>query len=178
MAVKKTELIQEEEEVTILPEEPTNAITIRDSDILNPEYDFDDKIGVATTVATNLKKVIQSQNLAINIQGNDYVTAEGWETLGAMLGCTPYVESVEEIQLGAKRHQFGYVATVSIRQGERIISRASAMAERNNNQKERPAVYSMAQTRALGKAYRMALSWIMKMAGYQPTPAEEMKKGE
>lgn len=25
MAVKKTELIQEEEEVTILPEEPTNA---------------------------------------------------------------------------------------------------------------------------------------------------------
>ena len=177
MAVKKTELIPEEE-LAILPEEPdtTEEITIRDSDILNPEYDFDDKIGVATTVATILKKVIQSQNLAINIQGNDYVIAEGWETLGTMLGCTPYVESVEEIQLGEKRHQFGYVATVSIRQGDRIISRASAMAERNNNQKERPAVFSMAQTRALGKAYRMALSWIMKMAGYQPTPAEEMKK--
>ena len=67
MAVKKTELIQEEE-VTILPEEPTNAITIRDSDILNPEYDFDDKIGVATTVATSLKKVIKSKNTALNFQ--------------------------------------------------------------------------------------------------------------
>ena len=33
---------------------------------------------------------------------------------------------------------------------------------------------SMAQTRALGKAYRMALGWIMKMAGYEATPAEEM----
>lgn len=176
MAVKKTELIQEEEQLPIPVEKDEEEIIIKDSDILNPEYDFDDKIRVATTVATSLKKVIASQDLAIKIQGNEYVTSEGWETLGTMLGCTPYVESVEEIQLGEKRHQFGYVATVSIRQGDRIISRASAMAERNNNQKERPAVYSMAQTRALGKAYRMALSWIMKMAGYQPTPAEEMKK--
>ena len=95
MAVKKTELIPTEEELQIIEEPNTEAITIRDSDILNPEYDFDDKIGVATTVATSLKKVIQSQNLTINIQGNDYVTAEGWETLGTMLGCTPYVESVE-----------------------------------------------------------------------------------
>lgn len=94
MAVKKTELIPTEEELQIIEEPNTEAITIRDSDILNPEYDFDDKIGVATTVATRLKKVIQSQNLTINIQGNDYVTAEGWETLGIMLGCTPYVESV------------------------------------------------------------------------------------
>ena len=34
----------------------------------------------------------------------------------------------------------------------------------------------MAQTRALGKAYRMALSWIVKMADYEPTPAEEMPR--
>ena len=50
------------------------------------------------------------------------------------------------------------------------------MAERNNMQKDRPSVYSMAQTRALGKAYRMALSWIVKMADYEPTPAEEMPR--
>lgn len=43
-------------------------------------------------------------------------------------------------------------------------------------QKDRPSVYSMAQTRALGKAYRMALSWIVKMADYEPTPAEEMPR--
>jgi hypothetical protein len=34
---------------------------------------------------------------------------------------------------------------------------------------------SMAQTRALGKAFRMALSWIMKMAGFEGTYAEDME---
>lgn len=36
------------------------------------------------------------------------------------------------------------------------------------------SIRSMAQTRATGKVYRLALSWIMKMAGFEPTPAEEM----
>jgi hypothetical protein len=38
------------------------------------------------------------------------------------------------------------------------------------------AIASMAQTRALGKAYRMGLSWIMKMAGFEGTFAEDMPK--
>ena len=173
MAIK-TELVEDEVELPITQEETSTSVVIKDSDILNPNYNFDDKITVATEVATSLKKVIETQKLAVNIQGNSYVTSEGWETLGTMLGCTSYVESVEEIQLGDKSYKYGYIATVSIRQGDRVISRASALAERNNSQKERHAVYSMAQTRALGKAYRMALSWIIKLAGYKQTPAEEM----
>ena len=86
-----------------------------------------------------------------------------------------FVEEVVEIT-PEKSPKFMYKATVSIRQGDTILSRASAMAERNNMQKDRPSVYSMAQTRALGKAYRMALSWIVKMADYEPTPAEEMPR--
>jgi hypothetical protein len=33
---------------------------------------------------------------------------------------------------------------------------------------------SMAQTRACAKAYRNALSWVVVLAGYKPTPAEEL----
>jgi hypothetical protein len=33
---------------------------------------------------------------------------------------------------------------------------------------------SMAQTRAQAKALRNVLAWVVVMAGYQPTPAEEM----
>jgi hypothetical protein len=33
----------------------------------------------------------------------------------------------------------------------------------------------MAQTRAIGKAYRNLIGWVMKMTGYESTPAEEMK---
>lgn len=163
----------------IVPEQKTEDITIRDADILNMNYSFDDKISVATKVASSLKNVIETQGLSVMIenkkgQQNEYVTAEGWEVLGTMLGCTPYVEEV--IELPKNGPKFMYQATVSIRQGDVILSKASAIAERNNRQKDRPSVYSMAQTRALGKAYRMALSWIIKMAGYEPTPAEEMPK--
>ena len=176
MAVKKKKTT--EESVTtdvVVVEQVDHKPMIRDADILNMDYSFDDKIEVATKVAASLKNVIQSQDLAVKIGQSEYVTAEGWEVLGTMLGCTPYVESVEEIPTDHK-HKFMYKATVSIRQGDTILSRASAMAERNDRQSDRPSVYSMAQTRALGKAYRMALSWIVKMAGYQPTPAEEMPR--
>ena len=156
-----------------------DEITMRDSDILNPDFSFDDKVNVAANVATSLKKVIDTQKLAVPIQSKRgtkmYVTAEGWEVLGTMLGCTPYVEDVVEIEAkGKSSNYFAYKATVSIKHGETVLSRAIAIAERNKMQNERFAVYSMAQTRALGKAYRMALSWIIKMAGYEPTPAEEM----
>ena len=34
----------------------------------------------------------------------------------------------------------------------------------------------MAQTRAIGKAYRNVIGWVMKLAGYEATPSEEMAK--
>ena len=173
MAVKKKNE-PKNNEIVVVDQEP-KPVQIRDADILNMDYSFDDKIEVATKVAASLKNVIQSQDLAVKIGPSEYVTAEGWEVLGTMLGCTPYVEEVVEITPD-KSPKFMYKATVSIRQGDTILSRASAMAERNNMQKDRPSVYSMAQTRALGKAYRMALSWIVKMADYEPTPAEEMPR--
>ena len=177
MAVKKKKTKTEDvtTDVVVVEQVSDHKPVIRDADILNMDYSFDDKIEVATKVAASLKNVIQSQDLAVKIGPSEYVTAEGWEVLGTMLGCTPYVEDVVEIPVDHK-HKFMYKATVSIRQGDTILSRASAMAERNNMQKDRPSVYSMAQTRALGKAYRMGLSWIMKMAGFEGTFAEDMPK--
>ena len=36
----------------------------------------------------------------------------------------------------------------------------------------------MAVTRATGKAYRLGFSWIIKLAGYEATPAEEIPQEE
>lgn len=36
------------------------------------------------------------------------------------------------------------------------------------------AVISMAETRSIGKAYRNLIGYVMKAAGFEPTPAEEM----
>ena len=183
MAVKKKKTNQESvttNEVVVVEQVSDQPATLPDYAILNPEIPMSAKVGVATNVANTLAPLVREQGLTVKGLNNknkeaEYVMVEGWEVLGTMLGCTPYVESVEEIPTDHK-HKFMYKATVSIRQGDTILSRASAMAERNNMQKDRPSVYSMAQTRALGKAYRMALSWIVKMADYEPTPAEEMPR--
>ena len=145
-------------------------IMLRDSDILSKDYSFKDKISVATEVATTLTEVIQTQGLAVNIQGNNYVTAEGWNCLGTMLGTYAQTEFVEKIDKPR-----GYKARVSIKQGDNVLATAEAIATFGGFQKTPQAVYSMAQTRAMGKAYRMCFSWIVKLAGFQPTPAEEME---
>ena len=60
--------------------------------------------------------------------------------------------------------------------GGTVIARAEAQADKTGFQKDMFAIASMAQTRALGKAYRMGLSWIMKMAGFEGTFAEDMPR--
>jgi hypothetical protein len=48
------------------------------------------------------------------------------------------------------------------------------MDERTWSQRDAYARRSMAITRATGKAFRLGFSWIMTLAGYEPTPWEEM----
>ena len=56
-----------------------------------------------------------------------------------------------------------------------MLATAEAYCTRDDFPKKYFSMASMAQTRALGKAYRMALSWIMKMAGFEATYAEDME---
>lgn len=46
--------------------------------------------------------------------------------------------------------------------------------ERGRELQDEYIIESMAQTRAVGKAFRTVIGWLMKMAGYEATPAEEM----
>lgn len=161
----------------------SNEIMLRECDILNVEYKFEDKIQVATDVATALSQVIESQQLYQKFGDNKYVTVDGWNTLGTMLGCTPYVESVEDVTSifgnGKRKNEKVFQATVSIRRGDTVLARANSICsntERGKENQDTYAIYSMAQTRAIGKCYRMALGWIIKMGGYSSTPAEEMQE--
>lgn len=129
----------------------------------------------ASQMATELAQVIRSQNLATLIQGRYYVQVEGWTTLGVMLGVTAReVSTTEEDGI--------YTSIVElVRMGDgAVISRASAECgeEKPWNSRPRYARRSMAQTRATGKACRLAFSWIMRLAGYEATPAEEMPQPE
>jgi hypothetical protein len=137
----------------------------------------------ATEVATVLAGIIKDRRLASSIQGKNFVRVEGWSTLGAMLGVLPREVSV------ARQDDGGYVAVVElirIHDGA-IIGRGSALVGMDEKDKRGKPTWagraeyarrSMAITRATGKAYRLGFSWIMTLAGYEPTPAEEMIDAE
>lgn len=152
--------------------ESQELVEYHDADILNLDVGMEEKLELAGRIATKLKKVLEDQGLVVNLKNNEYVCAEGWNTLGTILGCTPRTDEVVPVDF--TKSKIGYKARVSIMQGDNVLSTAEAIATSGGFQKEEHQIYSMAQTRAMGKAYRMALSWIMKLAGYEPTPAEEM----
>ena len=191
---KQEELPMEVEIVEeVLDQEPTTEIVEAPSDlpdyaILNPEISMSAKIEVATNVANHLAPLVRNQGLVVKglNRGNseaEYVTVEGWEVLGTFLGIVPVTTTIAEITNDKKRI-VGYRARATLYQnpiiendeivGGTVIARAEAQANKQGFQKDLFAIESMAQTRALGKAYRMGLGWVMKMAGFEGTFAEDM----
>jgi hypothetical protein len=63
---------------------------------------------------------------------------------------------------------------------DEVLSVGYAICSKSESKKssfDEYAVLSMAQTRSIGKAYRNLIGWVMKMSGYESTPAEEIKAG-
>jgi hypothetical protein len=129
----------------------------------------------ATEVANALAGVIDSKKLYNSISGRRYVRVEGWTTLAAMLGCLPREVSVSRQENGT------YEATVELARmaDGMVLTRASAECGMDEPTWAKRADYarrSMAVTRATSKACRIAFSWVMVLAGYEVTPAEEIPK--
>ena len=186
------ELVTNEEINTVKDEKETGiqTKTLPDYAILNPEIPMSQKVDVAVNVANTLAPLVRSQGLVEkglnkNNPDQEYVRVEGWEVLGTFLGIVPVTTIIREVT-NSKGRVVGYVARATLYQnpiiendeivGGTVIARAEAQADKSGFQKDLFAIASMAQTRALGKAYRMGLSWIMKMAGFEGTPAEEMPR--
>lgn len=128
-----------------------------------------------TDVADALCPIIEQRKLYSDIQGRKYVKVEGWQTLGSMLGVTPV--TVWTRRLEADEHQ-GWEARVEARTLDgRTIGAAEAECLRSENRwkiADDYAIRSMAQTRATSKALRSVLGFVVTLAGFEATPAEEV----
>lgn len=129
----------------------------------------------ASRMATPLAKLIEDKKLFVWVRDKKHVYCEGWTTLAAMCGMTPHeVETTEKDGV--------YVSVFELRRivDGRTIGRASAECGASDEEwgsRQHYARRSMAQTRATSKVCRLVLSWIMVLAGYSATPAEEMPRG-
>jgi len=128
-------------------------------------------IGKASDVASALKSVIAKQGLISRISGKEYPRCEAWTLLGTMLGVFPVLTWTRAIEGGWEAR-----VEAKTRTGD-VIGAAEAQClktERNWANRDDFALRSMAQTRATAKCLRMPLGFVMTLAGYEPTPAEEM----
>src|SRR5262245_47685238 len=125
----------------------------------------------AMAVAEPLAAVIEDRRLYATISGRRHVLVEGWTLLGSMLGVFP-------VTAWCRALADGWEARVEARTlGGALVGAAEAQctrAERTWAGREEFALRSMAQTRATSKALRMPLGFVMALAGYEATPAEEL----
>ena len=133
-------------------------------------------------LAQDLARFIKENKLFHHIQGKAYVNVEGWQYAGARLGILPVIEDL--VKIPANDDEVKYQAQVKLYnlksqvdgQSQVVGSGFAICSNRENGKRnyQEFAIASMAQTRAIGKAYRNILAWIIRAAGYEPTPAEEM----
>ena len=128
-------------------------------------------------LATDVARFIRENKLFMHIQGKEYVNVEGWQYAGSRLGILPIVEDLVNQSDGQEIKYKSMVKLLNLR-NEQIIGAGFAICSNKEPGKkffQEFAIASMAQTRAIGKAYRNVLAWLIRAAGYEPTPAEEME---
>lgn len=157
-------------------EEPRALAVVEPREMLAETITPEGTVSLATRMATALKDIVEKQRLYAVIQGKKYPQVEAWMTIARMDNVV-----AREVAGGILRHEDGsYEATVElIRLSDgMVIGRGSALCGTNGDKpwvdRPEPARRSMAVTRATSRAFRQQYSWIMALAGYEPTPADEM----
>ena len=142
---------------------------------INPSYNIINKDSMLK-LSTELSQLIKEKGLSSNIQGKQFVNVEGWQFAGASLGLMPIITLTTDL---SKDDEIKYMATCEVRNitSGQLVATGIALCSNKEKTKrffDEYAILSMAQTRAIGKAYRNLLAWLMKAAGFEATPAEEM----
>lgn len=128
------------------------------------------------TMANVLKEYVVKQQLYTNIKGKNYAHVDGWQFAGFLSGMNAIVEDIKDL---SNDKEIKWSAFVRLYHGDKVIGTGYALCSNREAIKksfDEYAILSMAQTRAIGKAYRNKIGWIMKLAGYESTPSEEMHK--
>lgn len=136
----------------------------------------------ARKAATALKQVIDSKKRKVVFNGETYLENEDWLTVARFYGVTSRISSTKYVEFGDPGDEFhsrGYEATAEafLVQTGQIISTAESMClsdEPNWRKKPLFQLKSMAQTRASSRVLRQVFGWVVVLAGYKPTSAEEM----
>ena len=164
------------------PQPPTNPETIKAPTLELATVPFPEAPADFYQRCKEVAKVVKqfvrtTPSLKMRLDGKKYAYAPVWQFAAACFGITPMVTSTEEL-LTDDRKEMGYLATAhAIDRTGRVISGADATcmcAEEDWQNKPSFQLRSMAETRACTKVLSNILRYVMVMAGFCPTPADEI----
>ena len=126
-------------------------------------------------VAQGMLDFIKQTKLSIPIQNKQYIQVDGWQFLSISLNLTPIITELQNL---SNESEFKYQAKCELKNAANELVSVGFGICSNKEMKKRQfdeyAICSMAQTRAIGRAYRNRFGFIAKVAGFEPTPLEEM----
>jgi hypothetical protein len=134
---------------------------------------FDLQRGAA--IARQLRDYIAQARMTVRMRsGGEHVRIEGWQVLCHL--CQLPLPSIVSVRREERADGYCYIAEAVLQHGGREYRAYGLCASTEPNWANKPEfqLMSMAQTRAAGKVLRLLLGWIVTLAGYEPTPAEEM----
>lgn len=123
-----------------------------------------------------LMDVVNEKNLYKRIGQSDHLLVEAWTMLGSQVGVFAVADGdPEPVEIDGSS---GFrVAVQAVTRNGDVVGRAVGYCMRDEpTWKNRPlhALAAMAETRATSRALRKPLGFIVQLAGYNPTAAEEM----
>jgi len=167
MTEKEKNASKEKENVEIIPVEQKTPM----------RFDPEKEIEFAARAAKALKGIIERKPEKVIINGEQYLEFEDWQTIARFFNTTVGTERTEKI-VDDEGNLIGYNATAVVYnpQGIKIGSAEASCLRDEKNWKDKPEfqLKSMAQTRACAKALRNIFGWVVVLAGYKTTPAEEL----
>lgn len=160
------------------------------AELIDPE----EQVKWGQKAAKALVAVISTKKKPVMMNGEQYLEYEDWQVLARFYNYTVGTDWTKEVNRDGKLQGFESKAVVYNIAGA-IVSSAEASCLRDEPKWNMRAKYkwennrrvkigeeqvpefqlkSMSQTRACAKALRNVLAWVVILAGYKPTPAEEI----
>ena len=130
----------------------------------------------AQRAALALQRVVAGKRKPVIFKGEQYLEFEDWQTVGKFYGLCARTFQAEPVEIFGVKGAKARAEVVDLRTGQ-VVGGAEAYCMRDEeNWAAKPwfQLASMAQTRAGAKALRNVLAWVVVLAGYRPTPAEEL----
>ena len=177
-------------DVPKMPPQSAEMITVEAHPQLRLQRAPEEVLREASLAAKALRDLVESKPKKVVLNGKTFLQFEDWLTVARFYGITVASRATNYVERGRVQGYECHAEAILVATNQVIGAGQAECLDDEKNWNMRPVyrdgrcvgeekvplfqLRSMAQTRAQAKALRSILAWVVVLAGYAPTPAEEM----